>query len=308
MDNGNTHEMRSLIIGMRAAYERGENAMAWARAHSTRVDNLLLSTLIAYDLQAGSYVTGTRANLSYSNKWCEQLSDLIRPYVEPGDFVLEAGVGEATTLAGVVSAVDCPDIKALGFDISWSRIKVAQDWVKEHCVEARLFVGDLFSVPLADNSIDVIYTSHSLEPNGGREEAAIRELLRVASKAVVLIEPIYELASEQAQERMSSHGYVQELKATAEKLGASVVEYGLLNVNNNPLNPSGVVLMVKSDLVDKKIKGRGELSWQCPLTSTPLADQKDVFYAPQVGIAYPVMRGIPLLRQEHGVVASAMRD
>ena len=157
---------------------------------------------------------------------------------------------------------------------------------------------------MADDSIDVVYTSHSLEPNGGREEAAINELLRVARKAVVLVEPLYELAPENAQKRMAEHGYVRNLKATAESLGASVVEYGLLDICSNPLNPSGVVLMVKSGATsrnDSKVVGVG---WQCPLTGVPLLDQGDIFYAEQVGIAYPVMRGVPLLRAEHGVVAS----
>lgn len=69
-----------------------------------------------------------------------------------------------------------------GFDLSWSRISVAQKWLDEKSVKAQLFVGDLFSIPLADRSVDVVYTSHSLEPNGGKEELAIKELLRVPGK------------------------------------------------------------------------------------------------------------------------------
>lgn len=297
-------ELGRLIMGMRAAYARGDNAMAWARANSTRAENTLVSTLVAYDLQAGSYVAGARANSSYINRWCEQLAGLIRPYVEPGDHLLEVGVGEATTLTGVIKAVNCQNLTAFGFDVSWSRIKVAREWAEENSVDSSLFVGDIFRIPMANNSIDVVYTSHSLEPNGGREGEAISELLRVARKAVVLVEPIYELAPENAQKRMVEHGYVRNLKSTAEKLGATVVEYGLLDVCGNPLNPSGVVLMVKSSFPPRRdtvIKGA---SWQCPMTGVPLIDQGDIFYAEQVGIAYPVMRGIPLLRAEHGVVAS----
>ena len=33
-------------------------------------------------------------------------------------------------------------------------------------------------------------------------------------------------------------------------------------------------------------------------------DNQDIYYAEQVGIAYPIMRGIPLLRAEHAVVCS----
>lgn len=298
-----TQELGSVIMGMRTAYARGDNAMAWARANSTRADNALVSTLVAYDLQAGSYVAGARTNPNYINRWCAQLAGLIRPYVEPGDHVLEVGVGEATTLTGVIKAVNCQNLTALGFDVSWSRIKVAREWAEENSVDMRLFVGDLFRIPLADNSIDVIYTSHSLEPNGGREAMAITELLRVARKAVVLVEPLYELAPENAQKRMAEHGYVRDLKSTAEKLGASVVEYGLLDICSNSLNPSGVVLITDPNPPPKKGLGNSA-DWQCPMTGVPLIDQGDLFYAEQVGIAYPVLRGVPLLRAEHGVVAS----
>lgn len=293
-------ELGRLIMGMRAAHARGENVMAWSRANFSQAGNALVSTLVAYDLQAGRYVENTRANPNYYTKWCAQLAGLIEPYVEVGDKVMEVGCGEATTLAWVMKELGRHDLSAFGFDVSWSRINVAKEWIAENSVAANLFVSDLFYIPLADNSIDIIYTSHSLEPNGGQEEAALRELLRVARKAVVLVEPIYELATAKAQERMVSHGYVRELKSVAESLGADVVEYGLLDVCENPLNPSGVVLMIKPDPVPMV----AETIWQCPLTGTSMSDQGDLFLAEKVGMAYPVMRGIPLLRKEHGVVAS----
>jgi SAM-dependent methyltransferase len=297
-------ELSNLIVGMRHAYARGDNAMAWAREHSTRTDNTILSTLIAYDLQAGSYVAGARANPDYVKRWCTQLASLIRPYLESGNHVLEVGAGEATTLVGLTKATDRLDLCASGLDVSWSRIKVAQRWATENSVAARLFVGDLFHIPLADNSIDVVYTSHSLEPNGGREAEAITELLRVARKAVVLVEPIYELASEPAQKRMTELGYVRNLKLTAETLGATVVEYGLLDVVSNPLNPSGVVLLAKHAPPARSTPERGKENWQCPLTAVALTEHADLFYAEQAGVAYPIMRGVPLLRAEHAIVAS----
>ena len=300
-------ELSHVITGMRAAYARGENAMAWARANTNEIGNSVVSTLVAYDLQAGSYVANARANPSFVNTWCKQLAFLIKPHVVSGDSVLEVGVGEATTLAGVIKSLNASvEISPFGFDVSWSRVKVAQKWASENDVDARFFVGDLFRIPLADNSIDVVYTSHSLEPNGGREVAAIRELLRVARKAVVLVEPIYELAPEEAQKRMDEHGYVRNLKVTAEQLTAKVIEYGLLKHCGNPLNPSGVVALVKADTPPKtNLKSNfSQTVWQCPLTGTPLEKNRDLFYAEQMGIAYPILRGIPLLRAEHAVVAS----
>ena len=168
-------ELGHVIIGMRAAYARGENAMAWARINST-LDDTVVRALIAYDLQAGTYVESARNNPAYINLWSTQLARLLDPYISAGDRILEVGVGEATTLAGVMNAITAQGISAYGLDLSWSRISIAQRWIDERSVKARLFVGDLFSIPLGDSSIDVVYTSHSLEPNGGKEKMAIKKV------------------------------------------------------------------------------------------------------------------------------------
>ena len=62
-----------------------------------------------------------------------------------------------------------------------------------------LFVGDLFNAPIEDSSFDVVYTSHSLEPNGGFERKALIELHRITRKYLVLFEPIYELGSSKSK-------------------------------------------------------------------------------------------------------------
>ena len=298
-------ELSHVIRGMRAAYQRGENVMAWARNNCIK-DDRTVSALIAYDLQAGTYVENARNDPAYIDLWSAQMAGLLDPYLAEGDRIMEAGVGEGTTLAGLMKAITAQDISAYGFDLSWSRISVAQKWMDEKSVKARLFVGDLFSIPVADSSIDVVYTSHSLEPNLGKEEIAIKELLRVARKAVILVEPCYELAPKVAQQRMRKHGYVRGLKEAAESLGANVADYRLLDVCDRPLlNPSGVIILVKSSASNGRDTDRTGI-WQCPLTGAPLTEKGDFFYADPVGIAYPVLQSVPLLRPEHAVVASKM--
>jgi hypothetical protein len=297
----NSDELRHLILGMRAAYARGENAMEYARQMAGTIgNNSVVATLIAYDLQAGSYVAGVRENPEANSRWCAQLAEILDPLLTNGGTLLEVGCGEATTLAGVVQRLTNTPSHALGLDISWSRCTEGQGWLAEKEVSARLFVADLFDIPLEDESVDVVYTSHSIEPNGGREEDAIRELMRVARRAVVLVEPIYELANENAQSRMRSHGYVRGLKETAERLGAKVNDYRLLDHISNPLNPSGLILIEKSGVIQEGVAP----AWLCPLTHTPMSDLGDVFVSESSGLVYPVLRGIPLLRAEHGVVAS----
>ena len=293
--------LRPLILGMRAAFARGENAMAYARSLLGGTANTTEATLIAYDLQAGSYTARAKSFRLDNERWCRQLAEVLAPHFSAGQSLLEVGVGEATTLASVLKFLPVAAGPTLGFDLSWSRCVEARDWLANEAVSADIFVGDLFAIPLADESVDVVYTSHSLEPNGGREREALRELLRVSRHRLVLCECLYELASPEAQERMRGHGYVRGLAATLRELGAEVKECRLLPYSTNPLNPSGVIIVEKTAAASSIAPG-----WRCPLTHTPLVREADVFVSPLTGIAYPVLRGVPLLRAEHAVVASKL--
>lgn len=298
-------ELGRFMLGMRAAYAQGGNAMEFARQTESTLGNSPIATLIAYDLQAGSYISGARANPEARLHWCDQLASILNPYITSQSTVLEVGCGEATTLAGVLKRLNNSPRHALGFDISWSRCAHGLSWLAENDALADLFVADLFEIPLADSSVDVVYTSHSLEPNGGREEAAIKELMRIARRAVVLVEPVYELAGSEAQVRMREHGYVRNLKNTAEVLGAKVTDYRLLGYCGNPLNPSGLIVIDKAPM---NLSDSHDIQWRCPLTHSELVADVMGFYSPDTGIVYPVLGGVPLLRSSHAVVASSFEQ
>ncbi|MEG4550902.1 methyltransferase domain-containing protein [Microcoleus sp. N9_B2] len=298
--------MRTLIQKMRLAYQRGDNAMACAREILGDSENSLIATLISYDLQAGSYISAVKNNPEFQERWCHQVASIINPLIKDKKqfTLLEVGCGEATTLRGVLAQLSHLPDYCLGFDLSWSRVAHGLRYLSEKQIQASLFVADMFNIPLADESIDIVYTSHSLEPNGGQEEKAIKELLRVARHAVVLIEPIYELASAEAQERMRFHGYIRGLKDVATKLGAVVTDYKLLDFTSNPVNPSGLLILEKATTVNSTV----EIFWSCPLTRTKLSDIGDVFESKDTGLVYPVLRGIPMLNPSHAIVASGITD
>ena len=291
-----------LMLGMRSAYEKGENVMEFARRNTGAIENSQIATMIAYDLQAGSYILGALENPQGRIQWCSQLAEILNPLVNEDSTLLEIGCGEATTLAGVLKFLDKTPRQTLGFDISWSRCFHGLGWLRDNNVPADLFVADLFEIPLESSSVDVVYTSHSLEPNGGKERDALKELLRIARHAVVLIEPIYELADSNARSRMENHGYVRNLKNIVEELSATVVEYHLLDYSVNLLNPSGVVLIKKSE---SHLGKTNVLQWRCPLTHSSLISHPMGYYSPSAGTVYPVLGGIPLLQSSHAVVASS---
>ena len=305
------NKLRQLIRGMRAAYAKGDNAMAYARDSMNVVENNIVSTLISYDLQAGSYVARVEANPQASQAWCSQAAESISQAlfatqelrISDATSILELGTGECTTLAGVLDILGDRVSAAYGLDLSWSRIQFGRQFLKSKKLDASLFVGDLFQIPMNDRSVDVVFTSHSLEPNRGRELDAIKECLRVARRAVVLIEPIFELASSPAQARMTEHGYVRGLKDAASSISAAILDYRLLPYSSNPLNPSGVIIL-------GGVSGThsSDQVWRCPLTGAPLMDLGDVFYSSEVGIGYPVVRQVPMLRPEHGIVLTHLGD
>ncbi len=114
-------ELGRLITGMRAAFTNGENVMEYARQTKGALGISPIATLIAYDLQAESYISGARANPEARERWCGKLADILNPYITTQSTVLEVGCGEATTLAGVLNRLSSSPRHALGFDISWSR-------------------------------------------------------------------------------------------------------------------------------------------------------------------------------------------
>jgi ubiquinone/menaquinone biosynthesis C-methylase UbiE len=301
------NKLKELIIGMRNAYHQGENMMAWARKVNKSQNNSILSSMIAYDLQAGNYIERAKNRPDYEERWSHQLAGLLSPYLHENDSLLEIGVGEATTLAGVMNKLQNLRLTTYGFDLSWSRIHMANQWMSEKKLSAGLFVADLFNIPLADNCIDVVYTSHSLEPNGGREVEALKEILRITRRTLVLVEPIYEEATTEGKKRMRSHGYVKNLQKVIKDLGYVIEKFYMLDFIANPLNPSGVIVVQKNrDIVkrDDPLFDQQNKVFQCPITATELTILEDVYVTLSCGLVYPILRNIPMLRAENAIIAS----
>jgi SAM-dependent methyltransferase len=292
-------QMHQEIKKIKELFDSNINVMEYFRNLTDSRINNLETIKISYDLQAGTYIEAYTNNVEFNVLYTQAIASMLEGFGKVHS-ILEAGVGEATTLANVVEKMKSKPSYVCGFDISWSRVNYACAFARsKNVTDNWLFTGDLFNIPLKDNSVDIVYTSHSIEPNGGREKEAIQELYRIASKYLILLEPAYELASDEAKARMEHHGYVRGLKATAEQLGYKVVEYRLFDYTINPLNPTGL-LIIEKDAAAAPVMPQ----FVCPITGGLLKRSGDCFYGNESLMAYPIIGGIPCLLAENGILAS----
>ena len=164
----------------------------------------------------------------------------------------------------------------------------------------RLLIADLFCLPFKDDSVDIVFTSHSLEPNGGKEQEALQELYRVSREYLVLLEPAYELTgNETAKERMRQNGYVTNLYQVAVQLGYNILDYRLFGIDHNPLNPTGLMIIKKG-----KVRKNVAQKLCCPLTRSGIKRFGNVYYSKDSFLAYPIMGGLPCLLPQNAIVAT----
>jgi uncharacterized protein YbaR (Trm112 family) len=289
---------------LQALYEQGTNISALLREEQGLQRNTREIIEIAYELQTGSYTAAMQAvqMATHKSEYAREIANTIRALCQP-ESILEAGVGEATTLSGVLQHLGA-DIDSFGFDLSWSRVAYAKRWLQSQGLTgATLCTGDLFHIPFADSSIDVVYTSHSIEPNGGGEEPILQELYRVSRKFLILLEPGFELAGAEARLRMESHGYCKDLNGKAKRLGLNVVKHELFPHAANPLNPTAITIIKKDSA-----SARPAHILACPKFKTPLEAIGEMLFSPEALVVYPVVAGIPCLRIENGILASKYKE
>ena len=188
-----------------------------------------------------------------------------------------------------------------GFDISWSRVASCREWLANQGIKNPfLSIASLLHTPYADSSFDIVYTLHAIEPNGGNESAILEELFRIASRYLVLLEPGYELATEEARRRMESLGYCTGLVRHAADLGMKVIRHAMFSHTENALNPTAITVIEKnggaSTVVPKLVY---------PNFGTPLLEYPDSLFSAVALRAYPKLLGIPCLRREDGIIASS---
>lgn len=277
-------------------YNNNENIMEYLRGDSKKnnIDDIILS----YELQAGSYLKGYEQNKEFYAAYTKKIFDELFKLGKVSS-IMEVGVGEGTVLSDLYKYYDFSKymfIDFYGFDISLSRLFYAN---KKKSV-IKYFNADLLNIPMSDNSIDIVYTHHSIEPNSEMEHQALKELYRVTRKYLVLLEPAYELTkNEEAKKRMERMGYIQNLYQNAKDF--DIIKYEIF-ADHRELNPTSIMIIKKNS------EAIGCPKFICPVTKKPLNTHNKNYYYTDDGIVYPIINEVPCLLERNKIVALKIKE
>lgn len=261
----------------------------------------------AYDIQAGEYQKkwNQKELQDFYNIFTKEIADIILSICKPKS-IMEAGIGEATTFVKVLKHLNIDNLEAFGFDISWSRTFFAKKLIeKENLKNINLCTGNLFDIPFLDNSIDLVYTFHSIEPNGGSEKEIIKELFRVTKNYLILFEPNYDETTENNKKRMESLGYIKGLKSVIKELDYEIVFNCEFKNSLNEKNPTTVFIIKKNEIENNFLNCQKNF-FACPISKSELIkdEKENIYFSTESLVVYPVVKGIPCLRKENAILAS----
>lgn len=300
--------MNKELAKIKEIYESGQNIIEYLRKQENRKINSFEDIMISYDFQAGTYADNyyKHQNDGLWVRYYDEIVKILNKYWPDGNneaVLFEAGCGEATTLASVCDRLDKKAMKNVyGLDASFSRLLSAKSFLGER--KFHLIMGNMLSMPVCDESCDMVFTVHACEPNGGNEEILLDELYRITKSYLILFEPAYDLAERKAQERMQRHGYVTRLYDIICEKGWDVAEHHLLGVSLNELNPTGVTVIKKNERTDV----RKESVLADPVTKRPVVQSGNALWCRESMLLYPVINDIYCLCENNAIIATKYEE
>jgi hypothetical protein len=285
-----SHLTPEIIQKIITLYGSGINITETLSSENIEIDANIIELI--YDLQAGTYTRAALVNSDLINKRIEEIYSYISEHIDKSGIFLDAGVGEANTLVPLQEKMKL-EKPILAFDISLSRVKWAQKNLSENNINSDLAVASLLSIPLSDNSVDFIFTSHALEPNGGNAIRILEEFNRITRKFIFLVEPDYENSGNQQKKRMDKLSYVKDLESSISKNGFELIQKIPLDVNSNENNRASLYIAKKR--LENSLSNNQK--WVDPYFKSNLILHEGC-YSTKEGFLYPIIKGIPMLREK----------
>ena len=292
---------------VRRAYAKGINITDFLKTKFRSSSNTSEIIEIAYDLQAGSYIDYWQKNTEQANLYAAELATIPDQHTPEGASILDVGTGEMTTLTTILNHMNVIPSSIFALDLSWSRIikgiQFFESNLTKQSIEMNAFVSDMSAIPITSNSLDVITSSHALEPNAAKLDKILSELFRIAKQKLVLFEPSYELNSQVGKSRMRRLGYIENLPAIVNNLGGRIIETTPIKNVSNPLNPT-VCYIIETN--NNHSQGSITKPQFCiPGTNQSLYYDNGFLASAEAGIVFPILDNIPILKLEKAILATA---
>ena len=292
----------------RQIYKRGDNVSEYLRRQFNEKNNTPYIIEIVYDLQAGTYIKFANSNAKKLKLYIKEISKILNYYVPNNGSLLDVGTGELTILTHLLNSLEKTPSKVIAFDLSWSRLIKGKKYISKNLKNKKtkldIFCANIENIPLYSKCVDTIISNHALEPNGKNLPYLLKELFRVAKKKIILFEPAYELADHKGKKRMNKLGYIKNISLNIKKLGAKLIDYVPIKNTFNHHNPT--VCYVIEPPPQKNIKNQKKIIYTVPGTNFLLKKKSGFYVCDKVGLAFPIFKKIPFLRDESSLVVSAI--
>lgn len=255
-------------------------------------------TLISYDLQAGDYTRKDSLEFKKGsiyntyNNLSDHFSEIIDNLNLENISLMEVGIGEGNMLYRVCNKLKTEISKVFGLDISLSRLLYAQDNCRKNNIQnLSLMCSDMATIPLPDNSIDVLYTCFSIEPNRGREEQILKELYRVSNKYLIILETSNEFGGKKVEEHIDRHCYVKDISKKCKSMGFDLVKEYMSPYYFNENNRPNIMIFKKNT------SPRESCSYVSPHNHSKLINSGGNLFDPTDKQVFPVVKGITIFTE-----------
>ncbi len=297
------------LLEVKEVYARGDNVTEYLRKKFNEKGNTSEIIEMAYDIQAGSYISIVESDRKKHSSFVLEIAKKLGNHIASEDSLLDVGTGELTTLSLMLNEIKTKPLQVLAFDISWSRLSKGKIFFEENTtlknINLETFVADMKHIPLHSKCVDVVTSIHALEPNGHNLHEILSELFRVAKRKLILFEPSYELGSQEGKQRMDRLGYVKGIESAVEKLGGKVSDLVPIENSVNPHNVTACYV-IEPPLNDLVHLDKPEFC--VPGTNYCLDRSGEFFMSKDTGLVFPIFDGIPILRNQYGILATAKFD
>jgi SAM-dependent methyltransferase len=289
VSGGGMKTLKYSLRELRALFDQGVNITTELKRRAQTSENSIEAIRIAYDFQSGVSIKSFLENSAYPQQLTDLFATTIARYFPHAHSILDVGCGELTNTSCLYSKLKGFD-GFFAMDLSISRLLMGRAFVQGRYLALAamdLFAGSMDDLPFGNDSIDLVVSSHAVEPNRGRENEIISELARVSRFGLILQEPDYQRASAKQKQRMDELGYVDGIDSAVRKCGHDL-NIIPLPIWVNELNKTSFFVVRK--LEPKKERSR---TYVDPVSKSPLIRDGEFFFSPERGVLYPIVRGIP---------------